>query len=153
MMHRADAASGRNPTLTTSQVAARKALRKPTLRSIEPEVGALERAILNSLEEAKAEDIITLSLLGKTSLADAMFVATGRSSVHVRAIADRVVKACRAAGFPSPRIEGLPTCDWVLLDARDAIVHIFRPDVRQFYNLEKMWGDDRPAEMRSIRSA
>jgi ribosome-associated protein len=75
-----------------------------------------------------------------------MIIASGRSSVHVGAIADRVVRACRAAGHPSPKVEGMPLCDWVLLDAQNAIVHIFRPDVRQFYNLEKMWSADRPGE-------
>ena len=69
------------------------------------------------------------------------------SSTHVGAIADRVMKVCREAGYPIPRVEGLPLCDWVLLDASDAIVHIFRPDIRQFYNLEKMWSADRPGEV------
>ena len=80
-------------------------------------------------------------------------VATGRSNVHVGAIADRVSHACRAAGFPVPRIEGVPHCDWVLLDAGDAIIHIFKPDVRQFYNLEKMWSADRPGDSRHARSS
>ncbi len=113
--------------------------------------GSLAQAVLTSLEDAKAEDIVSVDLRGKTTLADLMIVATGRSSVHVRAIADRVVKACKAAGFGAPRIEGLPHCDWVLLDAHDAIIHIFKPDVRQFYNLEKMWGADRPGEKRQLR--
>ena len=78
-----------------------------------------------------------------------MIIASGRSSTHVGAIADRVIKACRDAGFPTPKIEGVPLCDWVLLDARDAIVHIFRPDVRQFYNLEKIWSADRPGEAKA----
>ena len=90
--------------------------------------------------------MVLIDLIGKTSLADRMFIVTGRSTTHVGAIADRVMRACRDAGFPTPRSEGLPLCDWVLLDARDAIIHIFRPDVRQFYNLEKMWGADRPGE-------
>jgi ribosome-associated protein len=109
----------------------------------------LSRVILGSLEDAKAENIVSIDLSGKTTIADRMIVASGRSSTHVGAIADRVVKACREAGFPTPKIEGMPVCDWVLLDARDAIVHIFRPDVRQFYNLEKIWGADRPGEVRS----
>jgi ribosome-associated protein len=113
--------------------------------------GSLAQAVLTSLEDAKAEDVVSVDLRGKTTLADLMIVATGRSSVHVRAIADRVVKACKAAGFAAPRIEGLPHCDWVLLDAHDAIIHIFKPDVRQFYNLEKMWGADRPGEKRQLR--
>jgi ribosome-associated protein len=66
----------------------------------------------------------------------------------VGAIADRVAKACREGGFATPKIEGMAVCDWVLLDARDTIVHIFRPDVREFYNLEKIWGADRPGEVR-----
>ena len=107
---------------------------------------ALSQIIVEGLEDAKAEDIVSLELEGKTTLADRMIIASGRSSVHVGAIADRVVRACRDAGFPSPKVEGTPLCDWVLLDARDAIVHIFRPDVRQFYNLEKMWSADRPGE-------
>jgi ribosome-associated protein len=107
---------------------------------------ALSQIIVEGLEDAKAEDIVSIELEGKTTLADRMIIASGRSSVHVGAIADRVVRACRDAGFPSPKVEGTPVCDWVLLDARDAIVHIFRPDVRQFYNLEKMWSADRPGE-------
>jgi len=106
----------------------------------------LTDVIIGGLEEAKAEDIISIDLAGKTTIADRMIIASGRSSTHVGAIADRVIRACRDAGFPTPKTEGLPLCDWVLLDARDAIVHIFRPDVRQFYNLEKIWGADRPGE-------
>jgi ribosome-associated protein len=112
----------------------------------EPDAGKLVRNVLHSLEDAKAEDIVSIDLRGKTTLADVMFVATGRSNVHVGAIADRVVKACKEAGLSAPRVEGLPQCDWVLVDANDVIVHIFRPEVRQFYNLEKLWGGDRPAE-------
>ena len=105
-------------------------------------------AISASLEDAKADDVVVIDLHGKTAIADQMIVVTGRSTVHVGAIADRVIKACKAAGLAAPRVEGLPQCDWVLVDAGDAIVHIFRPEVRQFYNLEKMWGGDRPREAR-----
>jgi ribosome-associated protein len=111
-------------------------------------VGALAGAILSSLDEAKAEDVISIDLKGKTALADLMVIASGRSTVHVGAIADRVIKACKAAGVAAPRVEGLPQCDWVLIDVGDLIIHIFRPEVRQFYNLEKMWGGDRPRELR-----
>ena len=79
-----------------------------------------------------------------------MFVASGRSGVHVGAIAEQVMKSCKEGGFAAPRVEGLPHCDWVLVDAGDVIVHIFRPEVRQFYNLEKMWGGDRPAEGKTV---
>ncbi len=104
------------------------------------------QAVLASLDEAKAEDIVSIDLQGKTTLADIMIIASGRSNVHVGAMADRVLKAFKEAGAPAPRIEGLPHCDWVLVDGGDVIVHLFRPEVRQFYNLEKMWGRDRPGE-------
>ena len=110
--------------------------------------GELSQIIHIGLEDAKAEDIVSIELAGKTTLADRMVIASGRSNVHVAAIADRVVKACRDAGYPAPKVEGMPLCDWVLLDASDTIVHIFRPSVRQFYNLEKMWSADRPGEER-----
>jgi len=113
-----------------------------------PAADFLSQIIVDGLEDAKAEEIVSIELSGKTTLADKMIIASGRSSTHVGAIADRVIKACRDAGFPAPKVEGMPLCDWVLLDARDAIVHIFRPDVRQFYNLEKMWSSDRPGEAR-----
>lgn len=110
---------------------------------------ALSEILVNGLEDAKAEDIVSIDLRGKTTLADRMIIATGRSSTHVGAIAERVIKALRDAGLPAPKVEGMPLCDWVLLDVRDAIVHIFRPDVRRFYNLEKMWSADRPGEARA----
>jgi len=97
-----------------------------------------------SLEEAKAESTTLIDLHEKTSIADAMIITTGRSSTHVNAIAERLLKALKDSGFGVPRIEGLVNGDWVLIDAGDAIVHIFRPEVREFYNLEKMWGADRP---------
>jgi ribosome-associated protein len=137
----------RNAKLTpTPHAAAAQSGRKSLVDG--PSLDALSTIIVGGLEDAKAEDIVTIELSGKTTLADRMIIASGRSSTHVGAIADRVMKACRDAGFPAPKVEGLPLCDWVLLDARDAIVHIFRPDVRQFYNLEKMWGADRPGESR-----
>lgn len=111
---------------------------------------ALAKLITTSLEDAKAEGVVGIDLTGRTTLADMMFVATGRSSTHVGAIAERIVKACREAGVRTPRIEGQPVNDWVLIDAGDAIVHIFRPDIRQFYNLEKMWAPERPAEPRAL---
>lgn len=146
----------RKPKLTST-----RETKAPTRRrKAPPPAPALDRirdarlpgAILASLENSKAEDIVEIDVAGKTTLADTMIVATGRSSVHVGAIADHLVKAVRDAGYPTPRLEGLPTCDWVLLDAGDAIVHIFRPEVRQFYNLEKLWSADRPHEIQSARA-
>ena len=87
----------------------------------------------------KAEDTITIDLAGKTSFADAMVVTTGRSNRPVGAVADRVLEGLKHAGVPDVHVEGMPHCDWVLIDAGDVIVHVFRPEVRAFYNLEKMW--------------
>ena len=102
--------------------------------------------IIAALEDAKAEDIVLIDLKGKTALADAMVVTSGRSNRHVSAIADQIVEMLKVKGFGTPRVGGQPHCDWVLVDAGDVVLHIFRPEVRQFYNLEKMWGGDRPAE-------
>jgi ribosome-associated protein len=102
--------------------------------------------VLKSLEDAKAEDTVSIDIAGKSSLADHMVVTSGRSNRHVSAVADQVVKALRDAGFDKPRIEGLPHADWVLVDGGDVIVHIFRPEVREFYNLEKMWQADFAAD-------
>ncbi|MCB1544068.1 MAG: ribosome silencing factor [Methylobacteriaceae bacterium] len=106
----------------------------------------LLQKILDSLDDLKAENVVVIDLAGKTSLADTMAIATGRSNTHVGAIAERVIKACKETGVAAPRVEGMPHNDWVLVDTGDLIVHIFRPEVRQFYNLEKMWSGDRPTD-------
>ena len=98
--------------------------------------------VLKSLDDAKAEQTVAIDITGKSSLTDHMVVTSGRSNRHVGAVADQLVKALREAGFSKPRIEGLPHADWVLVDAGDVIVHIFRPEVREFYNIEKMWTVD-----------
>jgi ribosome-associated protein len=87
----------------------------------------------------KAEDTVTIDLHGKTAFADAMVVTSGRSNRHVGAVADRVVEGLKKAGIKDAHVEGMPHCDWVLIDAGDVIVHVFRPEVRAFYDLEKMW--------------
>ena len=98
--------------------------------------------VLHSLEEAKAEQTVAIDIAGKSSLADHMVVTSGRSNRHVSAVADQVMRALRDNGFDKPRVEGLPHADWVLVDGGDVIVHIFRPEVREFYNIEKMWQAD-----------
>jgi ribosome-associated protein len=103
------------------------------------------KVVLHSLDESKAEDTIPINIIGKSALADFMVVASGRSQRHVSAIADRLIEDLEEAGFDTPRIEGVPNCDWVLIDAGDIIVHVFRPEVRGFYNLEKMWTADQPS--------
>ena len=89
---------------------------------------------------------MTIDLNGKSAIADGMVVASGRSTRHVGAIVEQLAQKLKSAGFADLRIEGMPQGDWVLLDARDFVVHIFRPEVRSFYNLEKLWSEDAPAE-------
>ena len=102
--------------------------------------------VLDTLDDAKAEDVVCIDLNGKTSIGDQMVIASGRSQRHVGAVADQLVRKLKEAGFGRARVEGTPHCDWVLIDTGDVIVHIFRPEVRAFYNLEKMWSADRPME-------
>jgi ribosome-associated protein len=107
------------------------------------------RIVLARLDDMKAEDSLTIDLTGKTSIADAMVVTSGRSQRHVAAIADHVVKDMEKAGVERVRVEGLRHGDWVLIDAGDVIVHVFRPEVRAHYNLEKMWSAGRSPARRS----
>lgn len=102
--------------------------------------------ILDTLDDAKAEETVSVDIAGKSSLADHMIVTSGRSQRHVGAVADQVINALRENGYGKPRVEGLPHCDWVLVDAGDVILHIFRPEVREFYNIEKMWQADFAAD-------
>jgi ribosome-associated protein len=105
---------------------------------------ALERLLLNRLDDEKAQDIVFIDLKDKSSVADGMIVASGRSHRHVGAMADHLLRALKDAGHGRARVEGLPHCDWVLIDAGDVIVHIFRPEVRAFYNIEKIWSVEPP---------
>ena len=100
--------------------------------------------ITNCLDDAKGEEIVTIDLHGKTTIADAMVVASGRSKRHVGAIADRLIKLLKEKGYKGLKVEGQSVGEWVLLDAGDVIVHIFQPEIRDFYNLEKMWSSERP---------
>ena len=100
---------------------------------------ALEALILNALDDDKAEDVVAIDLAGKSSVTDVMVVASGRSNRHVGAMADHLLRKLKDAGHGRVSVEGLKTCDWVLIDAGDVIVHLFRPEVRAFYDLEKMW--------------
>ena len=106
----------------------------------------LLNVVLDTLDDAKAEDVVCIDIKGKTSIGDQMVVASGRSQRHVGAVADHLVRKLKDEGYGRARVEGLPHCDWVLIDAGDIIVHIFRPEVREFYNLEKIWSADRPME-------
>jgi len=107
-------------------------------------VAALERLILNRLDDEKAQDVVFIDLKDKSSIADGMIVASGRSHRHVGAMADHLLRMLKDAGHGRARVEGLPHCDWVLIDAGDVIVHLFRPEVRAFYNIEKIWSVEPP---------
>jgi len=106
---------------------------------VRPDADETLRIILSRLDDMKAEDTTTIDLRTESVIADYMVVTSGRSSRHVGAVADQVVEDLQGAGLTGVRIEGLPHCDWVLIDAGDVIVHVFRPEVRTFYNIEKMW--------------
>jgi ribosome-associated protein len=128
--HSAPAAAGVSKTAPMDET--------PLSRQAEP--GSLQAMVLDSLEEDQAQDVVSIPLEGKSSIADFMIIASGRSTRQVAAIATKLAERLKAAGFGSPRIEGLPAADWVLIDAGDVVVHLFRPEVRSFYNLERMWG-------------
>jgi ribosome-associated protein len=102
----------------------------------------LKRLIERVLDDAKAEEVVTLGLAGKSTVADYMIIASGRSQRQVGALAERVVEALKEVGAPVLSLEGMLACDWVLVDAGDVIVHLFRPEVRALYALEKMWSVD-----------
>ncbi len=108
---------------------------------------ALLKRILSWLDDGKAEDIVTIDLNGKSSIGDFMIIASGRSDRHVGAIGEQVQRKLKDEGYGRVRVEGMPQCDWVLIDTGDIIVHLFRPEVRQFYNLEKMWSADRAQDV------
>ena len=107
---------------------------------------ALLPFITTWLDDAKAENVVVIDIRGKSSIGDYMVIASGRSDRHVGAIAEQIQRKLKDAGRSRVRIEGQPQCDWVLIDTGDIIVHVFRPEVREFYNLEKMWSADRPME-------
>lgn len=106
-----------------------------------PMDGAAVRALIeDQLDQDQAEDVAVIDLAGKSNLADCIIVASGRSGRHVASMAEKLRDRLKGAGIQTPEPEGLPAADWVVLDAGDVIVHLFRPEVRAFYNLEKLWG-------------
>jgi ribosome-associated protein len=118
------------PAPRTRRKAAAPAAPAPTLLAL----------VQGVLEDGKAEDLTLIDLTGKSAMADHMLIATGRSQRQVVALAERLARALRDAGHGRVPMEGLPHGDWVLIDAGDLVVHLFRPEVRTYYNLEKMWG-------------
>jgi len=126
----------------------RTAAKSPSIAVLKarPDADETLTLILSRLDDMKAEDTITIDLRGKSSITDYMVVTTGRVNRHVGAIAENVAKGLKESGIEAPHIEGLANCDWVLIDSGDVIVHVFRPEVREFYNLEKMWTSEKPAK-------
>jgi len=108
------------------------------------DVDALHALVMQSLDDDQAQEVVSIPLAGKSSIADHMVIASGRSSRQVASMATKLADKIKQQFGRIARIEGLPTADWVLLDADDVIVHLFRPEVRTFYNLERMWafGDE-----------
>lgn len=108
--------------------------------------GSLHELVLKSLDDDQAQDIVSIPLEGKSAIADHMVIASGRSTRQVAAMAQKLAERVKHGGFGHVRIEGLPAADWVLVDAGDVVIHLFRPEVRSFYNLERMWAfGDAPA--------
>ena len=106
-----------------------------------PAAAKLLKLVETTLDDDKALDPVVIDLAGKTDIADYLVIASGSSKRHVGAMSDHLREIIKASGVSRHSIEGVPQCDWVLIDAGDVVVHLFRPDVRDFYNLEKLWGD------------
>ena len=123
-------ASPKTARKTSTQAAALKA---------QPDADKTLNMILSRLDDMKAEETVTIDLRGKSAFSDYMIVTSGRANRHVGAIAENVTKGLKETGIKNIHVEGLPNCDWVLIDSGDVIVHVFRPEVREFYNLERLW--------------
>ncbi|QRG09547.1 ribosome silencing factor [Xanthobacter dioxanivorans] len=128
---------------TTALLAAADISAPATVSEAYPDAAEILALVTARLDDDKSEDIVSIDLRGKTSIADYMVIASGRSQRHVGAIAEHLIEALKAAGIKHVRVEGQPACDWVLIDANDVIVHVFQPEVRSFYNIEKMWSGTR----------
>jgi ribosome-associated protein len=115
---------------TSTQAAALKA---------QPDADKTLNMILSRLDDMKAEETVTIDLRGKSAFSDYMIITSGRANRHVGAIAENVTKGLKESGVANIHVEGLPNCDWVLIDSGDVILHVFRPEVREFYNLERLW--------------
>lgn len=141
---------------TTKKAAPKKAAPK---KKVEAEIKAPAQAfdpsllnrIVQSLEDDKAEEIVTITLAGRSSLCDAIVVASGRSSRHVASIAEHLARRLKEAGYGTRPLAGAGQGDWALVDAGDVIVHIFRPEVRSYYDLEGMWSVDEPKHARAAK--
>lgn len=140
-------------TIASSLGSAAPAATVPPVSGAPLDAATIAKAVVESLDDSKAEDIVVLDIAEKSSLADTMIVASGRSHRHVGAIADRLLDDLSKIGVHEERIEGMPHCDWVLIDLGDVLVHLFRPEVRGFYALEKMWAADAPSTKPAPKAA
>jgi len=140
-------AKGKGPLSTPAMPRAERRAPEPVSR-MRPDAEEILRLVLSRLDDMKAEDTLTIDLRNKSSIGDYMVVSSGRSQRHVGSVADRLVEDLHKAGVVA-RVEGVPHCDWVLIDAGDVIVHVFRPEIRSFYNLEKMWLSAQPVQRAS----
>ena len=128
-----------------TNAAATAATAAPTGVTVDAEAAALHDLVLAHLDDEQAIETISIPLSGKSSIADYMVIASGRSTRHVAAIANKLGEKLKKEAGVLAKVEGLPAADWVLIDAGDVVIHLFRPEVRSFYNLERMWGfEDAP---------
>jgi ribosome-associated protein len=129
-----------SPKIASSKSGGTKTRKTPTDPvSQTPRADETLKLILSRLDDMKAEETVTIDLRGKSAFSDYMIVTSGRANRHVGAIAENVAKGLKETGIKSLHVEGLPNCDWVLIDSGDVILHVFRPEVREFYNLERLW--------------
>jgi ribosome-associated protein len=145
-----DSGTEREGPLSTAAISRAGRRRSPAIVSkARPDADETLRIVLARLDDMKAEDTTTIDLRNESAITDYMVVTTGRSNRHVGSVADRVIDDLREAGLTGVRVEGMPNCDWVLIDAGDVTVHVFRPEVRAFYGLEKMWARGRTDSRRA----
>ena len=123
----------------TATKPARKTSTKAAALKAQPDADKTLKLILSRLDDMKAEETVTIDLRGKSAFSDYMVVTTGRVNRHVGAIAENVTKGLKETGIKTIHVEGMSNCDWVLIDSGDVVVHVFRPEVREFYNLERLW--------------
>jgi len=115
---------------------------QPAKQASLEDIRSVAEALAKALEDDKAEDLLFIDLEGKSSLADYMIIASGRSGRHVASLADHISQEAKKLTGRPASVEGMPNADWVLIDTGDVIVHLFRPEVREFYNLEKIWAPE-----------
>jgi len=140
-------AKKRAPRKTGEAAADRAVVRQKASTGISAE--RIAELVLKALDDDKAEDIVSIDIKGKSSVADTLVVASGRSQRHVAALADHLLQKLKEAGATYLKVEGLPHADWVLVDAGDVIIHLFRPEVRTFYNIERIWTPAEPVAARA----